>query len=147
MAPIVSTVEIDRPPEEVFPYVTDPSRFAEWQASVISGGLEDGHVQTVGSKCVTTRRIGRARRTATQEITELRPPRRWSVRGVDGPVRADVVVDVEPLDDGARSRVTISLHFTGHGSGKIIVPLLVRPSAAKEVANSCQNLKQRLETR
>jgi hypothetical protein len=34
MTPMVSTVEIDRPPEEVFAYVTDPSRFAEWQKNV-----------------------------------------------------------------------------------------------------------------
>ena len=31
MSPIVSTIEIDRPPEEVFAYATDPTRFAEWQ--------------------------------------------------------------------------------------------------------------------
>lgn len=147
MAPIVSTVEIARPPEEVFGYVTDPSRFSEWQANVVSGGMEGGHEQAVGSRCVTTRRLGRAERTTTQAITELRPPRRWSVRGVDGPVRADVDVEVEPLADGARSRVTISLQFVGHGIGKVIVPLFVRPSAAKEVASSCQNLKQRLERR
>ena len=147
MAPIVSTVEIDRPPDEVFAYVTDPSRFPEWQTDVVSGGIEGGHEQAVGSKCVTTRRIGRAERTTTQEITELSPPSRWSVRGVDGPVRADVDVEVVPLDDGSRSRVTVSLQFIGHGIGKVIVPLFVRPSAAKEVASSCQSLKQQLEGR
>jgi uncharacterized protein YndB with AHSA1/START domain len=145
VAPIVSTVEIERSPDEVFAYVTDPSRFAEWQANVVAGGIENDHQPAVGSKCVTTRRIGRAERTARQEIIELDPPRRWSVRGVDGPVRADVDVEVEPLDDGARARVTISLQFTGHRIGKLIVPLFVRPSAPKEVANSCQNLKQQLE--
>ncbi len=31
MPPIVLTIEIARPPDEVFSYVTDPSRFAEWQ--------------------------------------------------------------------------------------------------------------------
>lgn len=144
-APIVSSVEIDRPPAKVFAYVTDPSWFAEWQANVVSGGIEGHHPQTVGGRCVTTRRIGRAERTATQEITELDPPRRWSVRGVDGPVRADVDVRVESLDEGARSQVTISLRFIGHGIGKLIVPLFVRPSAAREVAHSCQNLKRLLE--
>lgn len=147
MAPIVSTVEIDRPPEEVFEYVTDPSRFAEWQANVISGGIEGDHQQAVGAKCVMTRRIGRAERTTTQEITELSPPRRWSVRGIDGPVRANVDVEVQPLADGARSRLTISLQFAGQGVGKVIVPLFVRPSAAKEAASSCRNLKQQLERR
>ena len=144
-SPIVSAIEIDSPPAEVFAYVTDPSRFAEWQSNVVSGEVENHRPQTVGSRCVTTRRMGRTERTATQEITELDPPKRWSVRGVDGPVRADVDVRVDPLDDGARSRVTISLQFSGHGIGKLIVPLFVRPSAPAEVARSCQNLKGRLE--
>jgi uncharacterized protein YndB with AHSA1/START domain len=36
MAPIVSSVEIARRPEDVFSYVTDPSRLAEWQESLVS---------------------------------------------------------------------------------------------------------------
>ncbi|MGH3109330.1 MAG: SRPBCC family protein, partial [Gaiellaceae bacterium] len=36
-------MEIDRRPEEVFAYVTDPSRFTEWQDAVVSARLhEDG---------------------------------------------------------------------------------------------------------
>jgi uncharacterized protein YndB with AHSA1/START domain len=31
MPPITTTIEVGRPAEEVFPYVTNPSRFAEWQ--------------------------------------------------------------------------------------------------------------------
>jgi len=50
MTPMVSTVEIDRPPEEVFAYVTDPSRFAEWQKNVVSGGVENDGPRSVGSR-------------------------------------------------------------------------------------------------
>jgi hypothetical protein len=35
MPPIVSRFEVDRLPDEVFAYVTDPSRFAEWQDDVV----------------------------------------------------------------------------------------------------------------
>jgi uncharacterized protein YndB with AHSA1/START domain len=145
VTPIVSTVEIARSPEEVFAYVTDPVRFSEWQKGVIRGGAEDAAPPAVGSKCTTTRRIGGGERTATQEITELDPPRRWAVRGMDGPIRADVSVTVDPLADGASSRVTIALDFNGHGIGKVLVPLFVRRDAEKEVPISCGKLKQRLE--
>jgi len=37
MAPIVTSIEIARPQNDVFAYVTDPSRFAEWQAGVVGG--------------------------------------------------------------------------------------------------------------
>jgi hypothetical protein len=58
MAPIVSSIEISRPQEEVFFYVTDPSTFTEWQAGVLGGSMEAGKSPSVGSKCTTTRRIG-----------------------------------------------------------------------------------------
>jgi len=35
MPPIVSRIDIARPPDEVFAYATDPSRFAEWQRDVV----------------------------------------------------------------------------------------------------------------
>ena len=53
---------------------------------------------------------------------------------------------VEPLDGGARSRVTISLDFEGHGIGKLLVPLVVRRQAQKEMPKNQQNLKERLES-
>jgi carbon monoxide dehydrogenase subunit G len=145
VAPIMSTVEIARPAQEVFSYVTDPSRFGEWQEGVVSAGVEGGGPQAVGSHCTTTRLIGGRKRTSTQEITVLDPPRRWSVHGIDGPVRADVDVVVEALGEGSGSRVTIALDFRGHGIGRVIVPLFVRRQAASEVPRSCAKLKQRLE--
>jgi hypothetical protein len=41
--------------------------------------------------------------------------------------------------------VTITLDFIGHGIGKLIVPLVVRPQAAREMTANMQRLKQRLE--
>ena len=125
MAAIVESIEIARPPEDVFPYVTDPSRLAEWQESVVSTRLEGGGPPAVGSRVTVTRRIGRSERTMTAELTELNPPRSWAVRGIDGPIRGNVKGTIEPLDDGARSRVTIELDLEGHGIGKLLVPLVV----------------------
>jgi hypothetical protein len=82
----------------------------------------------------------------TMEMTELNPPRSWAVRGIDGPVRGIVNGTVEPLDDGARSRVTIELDFEGHGLGKLLVPLVVRRQAQQEMPRNLQNLKERLES-
>ena len=82
MSPIVNRIEIDRPPGEVFAYATDPLRFAEWQADVVSVRFEGEALPAVGSRFTTTRRIGRAERAMTQEITEVNPPRAWAAHGV-----------------------------------------------------------------
>ena len=137
MAPIVSSVEIKCPAETAFAYVTDPLRFHEWQRDVVAGRVE-GDPSEVGSRCITTRRVGSRERKATQELTATDPPHRWSVHGVDGPVRVDVDVRVEALDGNTRSRVTFSLNFLGSGIGRLIVPLFVRPSAPREVLRAAR---------
>ena len=142
MAPIVSTIEVARGAAEVFGYVTDPSTMPEWQKGVVSGHL-DG--EGVGSRCTTIRSIGGRERKVTTEITEYDPPRRWADRGIDGPIRALVAVTVEPVADGSRSRLTIEVDFTGHGIGKLLVPLVVRRQAAKEMPGNMTRLRSALE--
>jgi hypothetical protein len=83
----------------------------------------------------------------TAELAELNPPRSWAVRGIDGPVRRNVKGTIEPLDDGARSRVTIELDLEGHGIGKMLVPPFVRRQAQKEVPRNQEKLKERFENR
>jgi uncharacterized protein YndB with AHSA1/START domain len=146
MPPIVTTAEIERPAAEVFAYATDPARFSQWQKGVVDGHMDgpaDG-IPAVGAKCVTTRRIGGASRPSTSELVHIDPPRAWGVRGTDGPIRAAVDVLVEPLA-GSRSRLTISVDFTGHGIGKILVPLMVRREARKEMPANMTALKHKME--
>jgi uncharacterized protein YndB with AHSA1/START domain len=101
MAPIICTVDIDTPPAEVFSYVTDPARFGEWQKDVVSGHVVGE--PSVGSTCSMTRKIGGTERTSTSEIVQYEPPEGWAIHGIDGPIRADVSVKVEPLDAAPRS--------------------------------------------
>jgi Polyketide cyclase / dehydrase and lipid transport len=147
MPPIVTSAEIGRPAAEVFAYATDPARFSEWQQGVLDGHMDGPANSTpaVGAKCVTTRRIAGADRPSTAELVHIDPPRTWGVRGIDGPIRAAVEVRVEPVTD-FRSRLTISVDFTGHGIGKILVPLMVRREARKEMPGNMAALKQRMET-
>ena len=150
MAPIVTSAEIERPAAAVFAYSTDPTRFSEWQKGVVDGHMDgpaDGiQPPAVGAKCLTTRRIGGASRLSTSELVHIDPPRTWGVRGIDGPIRAAVDVLVEPVT-GSRSRLTISVDFTGHGIGKILVPLMVRREARKEMPANMAALKRRMEAR
>ena len=142
----VSTIEVDRPPQQVFAYVTDPSRFAEWQGGVVSGRMDQDGPHGPGARCVTVRRIGFAERPTTAEVTHTDPPRTWGVRGIDGPIRARVSVMVDPLDAGRRSRVAIDVEFDGHGIGKVLVPLIVRPQARREMPRNLRRLKELLES-
>jgi hypothetical protein len=67
------------------------------------------------------------------------------IRGVDGAVRGNVNGRIEPLEDGARSRVTIELELYGHGIGKLLLPLVVKRQAEREMPENARRLKERLE--
>jgi uncharacterized protein YndB with AHSA1/START domain len=138
MAPLVSTIEIARRPDEVFAYVTDPLRFAEWQHEVVGVRMLDD------ARFTTTRRISGTERTMTQQITRNDPPRGWAARGIDGPIRTHATITVEPVDGGTRSRITFTLDFEGHGLGVPLIPL-VRRQAERGAPTSYQNLKKLLE--
>ncbi len=147
MTAITASTEVQRPAADVFAYATDPAQFSEWQK-----GVADGHIDgpdgagppAAGSRCLTTRRIGGADRQVTSELVRIDPPRSWAIRGLDGPIRAAVDVLVEPVSD-SRSRLTITVDFTGHGIGKILVPLLIRPQARKEMPDNLAALKHKME--
>ena len=59
MSAIVASTEVERAPDQVFAYPTDPTRFAEWQTGVVGG-----HMETTGATAVgdlhhqRTRRVG-----------------------------------------------------------------------------------------
>lgn len=144
MPPIITSTVVDRSAEEVFTYATDPTRFSEWQQGVVDGRMDATGTPTVGTRCLTTRRVGMANRPVTSELAHIDPPKTWGVRGTDGPIRAIVDVAVEPLTS-TRSRLTITIDFEGHGIGKLLVPLVVRREARKEMPTNLATLKQRLE--
>ncbi len=121
MAPTIASTVVDRPAAEVFAYATDPACFHEWQQGVIDGHLDRPGPAQVGTKCLTTRRIGGANRAVTSALTHIDAPRTWGVQGIDGPIRATVDVTVEPLTETS-SRLIIAVDFDGHGIGKLLVP-------------------------
>ncbi|MEU7871494.1 SRPBCC family protein [Dactylosporangium sp. NPDC049140] len=134
----MTTIEIDRPPAEVYAYATDPARFPEWQADVRRVEVHaDGRFTTV-------RRIAGADRGMLQQVTVAEAPWRWAARAVGGAVRPEATVTVEPLDDGRRSRVTFTLDFTAGGAADLLLPV-VRRLAARAAPRSYARLKALLE--
>jgi uncharacterized protein YndB with AHSA1/START domain len=145
MAPIVHSIEVARPAAEVFSYVTDPLLFPQWQADVVSVRPEGPGPPGVGWRFTTVRRVGGVEREMTQEVTKLDPPHGWTLKGVGGPIRPNATVTVEPLDGGARSRVTFELDFTGHGLGVPLIPF-VRRQVEKAGPVSYHKLQELLDS-
>lgn len=143
---ITSSIEIDRRPEDVFAYLAEVEKHSEWQADLVGSKLETHGPIGVGTRVSDTRKVPGGPRAMIYEITEHDPPRKSSWRGVDGPVRVDGSVVVEPVGDGARSRVTVELNFAGHVIGVLFMPI-ARMQARKQVPKNQAKLKEVLERR
>jgi carbon monoxide dehydrogenase subunit G len=145
MAPITGTIEIARPPQDVFDYVADVKRQSEWQAAIEKIEVETDGPTRVGTRAVQTRRVPGGSRTFPYEVTEHDPPRRSSFQVTGGPVRPHGSMDFTALDNGTRTRVDFQIEFAGHGLGVLLMPI-VRRDARREVPKNLGALKQRLES-
>lgn len=147
MAAISSTIEIARSPEDVFAYLDEVTRHGEWQDGLISAHLDTDGPVGVGSKVTEVRKLGGREMTMSYEITEHDPPRTFAFRVLDGPIRPVGKGTVEPLPDGAGSRVTLDLDLIGHGlMGKALLGV-ARSQAAKQLPEDQQRLKEKLEAK
>jgi hypothetical protein len=143
---VTASIDISRNPLDVFAYATDFAQFGHWQGNVISARRDDQSPLRLGSGAIVTRRVGPRAVEAAEKITKLIPPKTWEVRSSGGlPVTAIARGQIDPLDGGTRSRVTITLDFEGHGIGKLLIPLVIRRQARKQLPHNTARLKERLE--
>jgi len=139
---ITQSIEIARPPEEVFAYIDDLSRHGEWQSQIESSRVETEGPTRVGTRAVETRNVPGGKREFTYEITEHDPPRLAAFTVLNGPVRPHGRLTVEPAASGAR--YTVDLQMVGHGFGKLLAPLAER-QARKQIPKDLAALKDKLE--
>jgi uncharacterized membrane protein len=145
MAAITHSIEIERPPEEVFSYVDQLQRHGEWQSTIVSTKLDTEGPTRVGSRATNKRKVPGGTQNVTYEITEHDPPRKASFRGTNGPVRPVGTFTVEPVGERS-SRATIEIDFRGHGLLGLVLAPLARSQARKEIPKDHQRLKERLES-
>jgi carbon monoxide dehydrogenase subunit G len=128
------TIEIERPPDEVFAFMTDVSHVSEWQAGVKTAERHDGRIEEARSL------FGRELHT-TLEIVEEEPPRVFTLRALNSPVPFTVRHELEPADGGGtRLTVTADGEVPGFAAG-----LLAR-RAEKQFRKDFERLKQILES-
>jgi uncharacterized protein YndB with AHSA1/START domain len=145
MAPTTGSIEIDRPPQDVFDYSADPTRMKEWQEEIRDVTVQTPGAPGPGTRVRETRQVTGGPRTFTWEYVEYEPPSRWSFQVTDGPIRPHGTMVLSPLDGGRRTRAEFQIEFKGHGIGILFAPI-VRRGAADQVRNELANLKSRLES-
>jgi carbon monoxide dehydrogenase subunit G len=135
------TIEIARPPDDVFGLLTDIERLPEWQESAVSAST-DGELR-VGSVIGEQRRfMGRDIETK-DEVTAYDPPRRFDVKSRGAPVSYEIHHILEPSGTGTRLRVDVDVRV---GSMMRLVAQAPLKVAERELRSDFERLKQLVET-
>jgi uncharacterized protein YndB with AHSA1/START domain len=135
------SVVIDRPPAEVFKYLTDAERLPEWQTSALAVTAQ-GEMR-VGTRLRETRNFLGRRAESTLEVTEYEPDRKFSLRVVSGPLPFEVRHTLTPVDGGTR------LDWVGEADTSRFPRLAVRffaGTAERQFIGDLERLKRLLET-
>lgn len=127
------TIEIARPREDVWAYLTDVANAPAWQSGVKSATLRDGRIEE------TRKLFGRELHTAL-EIVEQEEPRLFTLRALNSPVPFSVRHELEPAGDGTKLTVVAEGDVPGFAAG-----LLAR-RAEKQFRTDFARLKQILES-
>jgi uncharacterized protein YndB with AHSA1/START domain len=94
------SVVIQRPPSEVFAYLTDVERLPEWQASA-NEVRPEGELG-LGTRIHEVRTFLGRRAESTLEVIEFEPDRKFSLRVVSGPLPFEVRHTLTPENAGTR---------------------------------------------
>jgi uncharacterized protein YndB with AHSA1/START domain len=134
-------IEIARSPQDVFAYLTDPSKLATWQDAEDVEQLTDGALG-VGTRLREVHNVFGRRRVEITEFVVYEPGERFEIRMIHGPPR-DGRWDFEPSPTG--TRLTFNPDRARDG------PLAVArarddPRNADRVSSLHRRLKRALET-
>lgn len=109
---------IDRPIEDVWKYLSDPSLFAVWMPGIESSRTQGSEPITAGSTFVFVARG--AERTA--QVVDFEPQTRISLRSVQGPITA--IYDYKLSSVGKGTSVSLVADCSARGWGVLIAPLV-----------------------
>ena len=109
MSTYAHTIEIERPPPEVFAFVSEPALYPRWQPSLVQVEPHAPGPLRVGAGATELRRfLGRELET-TWTCVEHEPHARSAIECTDGPIPFRGTFDLEPSIVGTRFTWTVEL--------------------------------------
>jgi uncharacterized protein YndB with AHSA1/START domain len=143
MVRIEHEIVVNRPPSEVFEYVTSADKLPEWQDGVLEAWKQTEGPVRKGTTFTEVRKFLGRRMESSVEVTDFEPERLFTLKSASGPVPFTVEQRFEPLDGGTRIRV----FGEGEPGGffKVAEPLVERQTK-RMIEHSFATLKDILET-
>jgi len=143
MATCKGSIEIQKPVQEVWDFVNDPSRLKEWLPTLVEERPLNDILEGVGARFEQTYNEGSRTMTLTGECTFFEPTTRMAIILEGKGFSVDVVYDFEEISGG--TRVTQHSDMKAHSFFlKLFMPLM-RRGGEKRLAENFSLLKEILE--
>jgi len=140
---VEGSVFINRQPQQVFDFISDPANYPKWQSGTESAEWTSDGPRGVGSTWkVVTKFLGR-RIEANIEVTAWDPPHHLAFKATGGPIPFEATVRLEAQGSGTLVNETGQAEFGGFFK---LAEGLVAKQMEKEFEDSHAALKQALES-
>jgi uncharacterized membrane protein len=142
---VEESIEINKPPEEVFDYVSDVGNFPQWMAHTLEVRKDTAGPPQQGDRfTVAIKSVGRRFETP-YERTSYKPNRRYTDRAVGGPIpNQRWNYTFEEVQGG--TRLSRAVEAESGGILKLLEPLQKR-AVQRQLRKDLQTLKDLLEAR
>ncbi len=140
---IEESVEINRPPEEVFEYVADPENLPEWTGIVLEVQKEGRGQLKEGDRFTSVAKFLGRRFETPFEVAAYQPPRLHSHKSTGGPMQQEWTRTFEETAGGG-TRLTQVVEGEPGGFFRLAGPLLER-AGRRQFRTDLENLKDLLE--
>jgi uncharacterized membrane protein len=142
---VEESIEINKPPEAVFDYVSDVGNFPQWMAHTLEVRKDTAGPPQQGDRfTVAIKSVGRRFETP-YERTSYKPNRRYTDRAVGGPIpnqRWNYTFEEVP----GGTRLSRAVEAESGGILKLLEPLQKR-AVKRQLRKDLQSLKDLLEAR
>lgn len=136
------SVDVERPTDEVFTYLTDPEKLPQWQTMILEASKQTPGPVSEGTKLSQVGKFLGRRIEMDVEVTRFEPNQRATFESKSGPIPLSIDHKLQPAGNG--TRIAVQVEGEPGNFFKMAEPLVGR-MAERQFKNEYNNLKELLE--
>lgn len=143
MRQIRRSIDVARPPADVFAWVADPSRYPKFFVGLHGWEPIEGSGKELGDRLRILLEIGATHSGGIVRVAEVDPPHRFAWASEVG-TRHDASFEVAPTPAGSRVTMTLAFQLSGGITGRV-VQRVASPIVVRVVEATLESLRHRVE--
>ena len=142
MIEVKQDIHIDKPAAEVFAFISDFGKSAQWQSGLVRSEQTSSGAMGVGATGVVVQKFMGKEMSNEIVVTSYEAPKRFGAKTTSGPVQFQFEASLAEMGGGTH----VSMHMTGEAGGFFkLAEGMVQKELEKSIGGDLAKLKQVLE--